>query len=283
LIIRLLDVKYIDFKTFIKTLKLENNLFNYTLRIADNALILGHRLSEWCGHGPILEQDMAMTNIALDLIGQARSLYQYAAEVQNLTSGRFETSPTFSAKTEDDIAYLRDVYDFKNVLLVEQPNGDFAQTIVRQFFFSAFQLPFYQKLTFSEDEILRGVSEKAVKEVAYHLRWSSEWVIRLGDGTAESHSRVQAAVEKLWTYSGENLIGDDLDNWAFSEGVGVDLKSIKNTFDETINAVLTEATLTKPTANFMQKGGKQGRHTEYLGFILAEMQFMQRAYPNMAW
>jgi ring-1,2-phenylacetyl-CoA epoxidase subunit PaaC len=262
---------------------LENNLFNYTLRIADNALILGHRLSEWCGHGPILEQDMAMTNIALDLIGQARSLYQYAAEVQN------------EGKTEDDIAYLRDVYDFKNVLLVEQPNGDFAQTIVRQFFFSAFQLPFYQKLANSKpptsegrllgthSDVLRGVAEKAVKEVAYHLRWSSEWVIRLGDGTAESHHRVQAAVDNLWTYLGENLIGDDLDNWAFSEGVGVDLKSIKNTFDETINAVLTEATLTKPTANFMQKGGKQGRHTEYLGFILAEMQFMQRAYPNMAW
>jgi ring-1,2-phenylacetyl-CoA epoxidase subunit PaaC len=274
-----------------------NNLFEYTLRIADNALILGHRLSEWCGHGPILEQDMAMTNIALDLIGQARSLYQYAAEVHNSTSstsGRIETSPTFTLKTEDDIAYLRDVFDFKNVLLVEQPNGDFAQTIVRQFFFSAFQLPFYQKLANlpptpegrllgTHSDVLRGVAEKAVKEVAYHLRWSSEWVIRLGDGTAESHRRVQAAVDDLWTYSGENLIADDLDNWAFTEGVGVDLNSIKNTFDETINAVLAEATLTKPTTNFMQKGGKQGRHSEYLGFILAEMQFMQRAYPNMAW
>ena len=247
------------------------NLFDYTLRIADNALILGHRLSEWCGHGPVLEQDIAMTNIALDLIGQARSLYQYAAEVQN------------EGNTEDDIAYLRDVFDFKNVLLVEQPNGDFAHTIARQFLFSAFQLPFYQQLLASKDDILRGVAEKAVKEVAYHLRWSSEWVIRLGDGTAESHQRMQKAMDNLWTYSGEALIADALDNWAHTEGVGVDLKNIQNAFEETINSVLAEATLTKPINNFMQKGGKQGRHTEHLGFILAEMQFMQRAYPNSVW
>ena len=161
-----------------------NNLFDYTLRIADNALILGHRLSELCGHGPVLEQDIAMTNIALDLVGQARTLYQYAAEVQN------------AGKTEDDIAYLRDVYDFKNLLLVEQPNGDFADTVVRQFFFSAFQLPFYEKLVHSKDDILRGVAEKAVKELTYHLRWSSEWLIRLGDGTDESHERAQKAVDK---------------------------------------------------------------------------------------
>ena len=248
-----------------------NNLFEYTLRIADNALILGHRLSELCGHGPVLEQDIAMTNIALDLIGQARSLYQYAAEVQN------------AGKTEDDIAYLRDVYDYKNVLLVEQPNGDFANTIVRQFFFSAFQLPFYQQLMHSKDDILRGVSEKAVKELAYHLRWSSEWLIRLGDGTTESHQRAQKAVDNLWTYSGEALIADSIDNEAFTEGYGVDLQSIKTTFDQTIKDVLAEATLTKPTDAFMQKGGKKGRHTEYLGYILVEMQFMQRAYPNMAW
>ena len=248
-----------------------NNLFEYTLRIADNALILGHRLSELCGHGPVLEQDIAVTNIALDLVGQARTLYQYAAEVQN------------EGKTEDDVAYLRDVYDFKNLLLVEQPNGDFADTVVRQFFFSAFQLPFYEKLVHSKDDILRGVAEKAVKELAYHLRWSSEWLIRLGDGTAESHQRTQKAVDNLWTYSGEALIADDLDKWANAEEVGVDLESIKTAFETTINAVLTEATLTKPTANYMQKGGKQGRHTEYLGYILVEMQFMQRAYPNMAW
>ncbi len=262
---------------------MQKNLFDYTLRIADNALILGHRLSELCGHGPVLEQDIAMTNIALDLVGQARSLYQYAAEVHNSTLAGFETLPTFRCKTEDDIAYLRDVYDFKNLLLVEQPNGDFADTVVRQFFFSAFQLPFYEKLVLSKDDILRGVSEKAVKELTYHLRWSSEWLIRLGDGTEESHERAQKAVDNLWTYSGEALIADDLDNWANTEGVGVDLESIKATFDKNINDILAEATLTKPTANYMQKGGKQGRHTEYLGYILAEMQFMQRAYPNMAW
>ena len=257
------------------------NLFDYILRMADNSLILGHRLSEWCGHGPVLEQDMAMTNIALDLIGQARNLYQYAAQIDG------------TGKTEDDIAYLRDVYDFKNVLLVEQPNGDFAHTIARQFFFSAFQYPFYQQLTNSKDEILRGVAEKAVKEVAYHLRWSSEWVIRLGDGTAESHNRMQKAIDNLWTYSGENLIPDALDNWAnnveernpecVGKGVGVDLNAIKMTFDETINTVLAEATLIKPVSTYMQKGGKQGQHTEYLGYILAEMQFMQRAYPNSEW
>ena len=248
-----------------------NQIFEYTIRIADNALILGHRLSEWCGHGPVLEQDIAMTNIALDLIGQARSLYQYAAEIQN------------EGKTEDDIAYLRDVFEFKNILLVEQPNGDFADTIVRQFYFSAFQYPFYQKLVNSKDNILRGVAEKAVKELAYHLRWSSEWLIRLGDGTEESHQRAQKAINHLWTYSGEAFIADELDIWAFTEGYGVDLESIKTAFDETINAVLTETTLTKPIDPYMQKGGKQGRHTEYLGYILAEMQFMQRAYPNMTW
>ncbi len=248
-----------------------NNLFEYTLRIADNALILGHRLSELCGHGPVLEQDIAVTNIALDLVGQARTLYQYAAEVQN------------QGKTEDDIAYLRDVYDFKNLLLVEQPNGDFAHTIVRQFFFSAFQYPYFQKMAYSNDDILRGVAEKAVKELAYHLRWSSEWLIRLGDGTAESHQRAQKAVDNLWTYAGEAFIADELDNWAITEGVGVALENIKTSFDKTVNDVLAEATLSKPSDLYMQKGGKKGQHTEYLGYILAEMQFMQRAYPNMAW
>ena len=212
-----------------------------------------------------------MTNIALDLVGQARNLYQYAAELQN------------EGKTEDDIAYLRDVYDFKNLLLVEQLNGDFADTVVRQFYFSAFQLPFYQKLMDSKDEILRGIAEKGVKELAYHLRWSSEWLIRLGDGTAESHQRAQKAVDNLWTYSGEAFVADDLDIWTNTEGYGVDLESIKTAFDKTLNDVLAEATLAKPTDSYMQKGGKQGRHTEYLGYILAEMQFMQRAYPNMVW
>jgi ring-1,2-phenylacetyl-CoA epoxidase subunit PaaC len=267
-----------------------NHNLEYILRIADNSLILGHRLSEWCGHGPVLEQDMAMTNIALDLIGQARSLYALAAEVQN------------EGKTEDDLAFLRDVFDFKNLLLVEQPNGDFAYTVVRQFFFSAFQLPFYKELIRMSDvgfrvsetpetqntkletqNILRGVAEKAVKEVSYHLRWSSEWVIRLGDGTEESHRRIQKALNDLWTYSGEALIEDELDKWAVENGIGVDLNSIKPIFDKTIDDVLNQATLLKPTANYMQSGGKQGLHSEYLGFLLAEMQFLQRAYPDSTW
>jgi ring-1,2-phenylacetyl-CoA epoxidase subunit PaaC len=250
---------------------MENNLFNYTIQLADNALILGHRLSEWCGHAPILEQDIALSNMALDLIGQARSLYQYAAIVEN------------KGKTEDDLAYLRDVWDFKNCLLVEQPNGDFATTIVRQFLFSAFSLPFYQKLTESTDETLRGIAEKAVKEVAYHLRWSSEWTIRLGDGTAESAHKTQAAFNQLFPYIGELTAINDLENWANTEGVGVDLLVIKKAFNDTINNVLAEANLEKPSENWMQSGGKTGQHSEHLGYILADMQFLQRAYPSANW
>lgn len=255
---------------------------DYILRMADNSLILGHRLSEWCGHGPVLEQDMALTNMALDLVGQARNLYALAAEVQN------------EGKTEDDLAYLRDVFDFKNALLVEQPNGDFAYTVVRQFFFSAFQLPFLKALfnTLNDSKlnpqspthnILRGIAEKAIKEVSYHLRWSSEWVIRLGDGTTESHQRVQKAVNDLWRYSGEVLIADEIDDWAVKNGIGVDLNSIKPVFNDTIESVLKEATLKKPELTYMQKGGKKGLHTEHLGYLLAEMQFLQRAYPNSIW
>jgi ring-1,2-phenylacetyl-CoA epoxidase subunit PaaC len=266
-------------------------LYDYILCMADNSLILGHRLSEWCGHGPILEQDMAMTNIALDLIGQARSLYALAADVQN------------EGKTEDDIAYLRDVLDYKNLLLVEQPNGDFAHTIVRQFFFSAFQLPFYKQLyeflNPEEDviqymqkndfllakrlDILRGIVEKAIKEVTYHLRWSSEWMIRLGDGTEESHDRMQVAVNDLFTYSGEAFLVNRLDREAMAGGYGVNNERLKPIFDATVNAVLAEATLQKPKNEFMQKDGKDGYHTEYLGYLLAEMQYLQRAYPNSVW
>jgi ring-1,2-phenylacetyl-CoA epoxidase subunit PaaC len=259
-----------------------NNLFDFIIRIADNSLILGHRLSEWCGHGPVLEQDMAMTNIALDLIGQARSLYALAADVQN------------EGKSEDDIAYLRDVLDYKNLLLVEQPNGDFAHTIVRQFYKAL-----YEELNPLEDTIiyikkqdskvaerlntLRGITEKAIKEVTYHLRWSSEWMIRLGDGTEESHDRMQTAVNDLFMYSGEAFVPDFVDREALAGGYGVSLEAIKPIFDATIDAVLAEATLQKPKNEFMQKGGKQGLHSEYLGYLLAEMQYLQRAYPNSVW
>jgi ring-1,2-phenylacetyl-CoA epoxidase subunit PaaC len=256
-----------------------NYFYQYILRIADNSLILGHRLSELCGHGPILEQDIAVTNIALDLVGQARSLYALAAVVYG------------NNKTEDDIAYLREELDYKNLLLVEQPNGDFAHTIVRQFFFSAFQLPFYKALnglliqnpTSETRNILRGVAEKAIKEVTYHLRWSSEWMIRLGDGTAESYERMQKAINDLYVYSGEAFMMDDVDKAAISEGFGVDLDKLKPIFDATINAVLAEATLELPKDVYMQKGGKQGYHSEYLGYLLADMQYLQRVYPNSEW
>ncbi|MES2372199.1 MAG: 1,2-phenylacetyl-CoA epoxidase subunit PaaC [Bacteroidota bacterium] len=249
----------------------KQNLIDYTLHLADNALIIGHRNSEWCGHGPVLEQDIAISNIALDCIGQARNFYQYAAQL----SGR-ET-------TEDSLAYLRDTVEFKNCLLVELPNGDWGQTILRQFFFSTYQYFLYQQLQNSSDQQLAAIAEKALKEVTYHVRWSSEWVIRLGDGTDESKQRMQHAVNELWSYTGELLQPASYELLAVSEGYGVDLSSIKNKWEEKVKAVFEEATLPIPENTWMQSGGKEGRHTEYLGFILAEMQFLQRAYPGADW
>lgn len=243
----------------------------YILRIGDNALILGQRLSEWCGHGPILEQDIAITNIALDLMGQARSLMQYAAEIE--AKGR----------DEDQIAFLRDAWDFRNVLLVEQPNEDWAYTITRQFFFDAYNFYFHQKLVESTDAHLAAIAAKSLKEVTYHLRYSSEWMIRLGDGTDVSHEKMQDAVNELWMYTGELLEMNEVDEIMIAEGIGVDLNVIKLLYEQTINDILAEATLQKPVDNWMQTGGKSGRHTEQLGYILADMQFMQRAYPNMKW
>lgn len=250
---------------------MNNFLLNYTLQIADNALILGHRLSEWCGHGPILEQDIAMTNIALDLIGQARSLYQYAAEVEG------------KGRTEDDLAYLRGERDYKNVILVEQPNGNFGTTIVRQFLFDAFHFSFYQSLSKSKDETLAAIAEKSLKEVTYHLRFSSEWMIRLGDGTEESHDKVQEALNDLWTYTGALFQMNEVDQEALKNGVGVDLSTVKTFWDEKVDEILKMATLEKPESGWMQKGGKEGRHSEHLGFILTEMQYMQRTYPGQEW
>ena len=243
----------------------------YLLHLADNALILGHRLSEWCGHGPALEIDMAMTNISLDLIGQSRNVYQYAAELAG------------EGKTEDDLAYLRDVPEFRNVLLVEQPNGDFANTIARHFLFDAYNFYFQQKLCESKDERLAAIAEKSLKEVAYHLRWTSEWVIRLGDGTSESHDRIQLAFNNLWSYRGELLVPAEYEKTAVAAGYGVDLISIKPAVEQKTFEILDQATLLRPTDAWMQTGGKTGRHSEHLGFILAEMQFLQRAYPNSAW
>ncbi len=247
------------------------NLINYTLHLADNALIIGHRNSEWCGHGPVLEQDIAISNIALDCIGQARNFYQYAAQLSG------------NDTTEDSLAYLRDTIEFKNCLLVELPNGDWGQTILRQFFFSTYQYFLYQQLQNSTDQQLAAIAEKALKEVTYHLRWSSEWVIRLGDGTEESKQRMEHAVDELWSYTGELLQAASYELLAVSEGYGVDLSLIKSKWEEKVKAVFEEATLPIPENTWMQSGGKDGRHTEYLGFILAEMQFLQRAYPGATW
>jgi ring-1,2-phenylacetyl-CoA epoxidase subunit PaaC len=242
---------------------------NYILQLADNALVLGHRNSEWTGHGPILEQDIALSNIALDLIGQARYLYQYAAK---LAGGKV---------TEDTLAYGRDAWDFRNCLLVEQTNGDWGKTILRQFLFSAWQYFFYEQLQQSRDSELAAIAEKSYKEVVYHLRWSSEWVIRLGDGTPESHERMERALEQLWKFTGELFVPAGYEKELM--GIAVDPAVIRPLWDDRVGEVLAEAGLSVNPGAWMQTGGKEGRHTEELGYLLAEMQFLQRAYPGCEW
>jgi len=246
-------------------------LLIYTLRLADNALILGQRLSEWCGHGPVLEQDMAMTNIALDFMGQARSLFQYAAQIEG------------KDHTEDDLAFMRDAWEFRNLLLLEQPNGEFSDTVCRQFLFDAYNYFFFKELKNSKDEQLAAIAEKSLKEVTYHLRWSSEWMIRLGDGTQLSHDKMQKALDELWMYTGEMINSDETDQFLLEQGIAVDLEKIKPLWTEKVKQILAQATLNQPEDTWMQSGGKQGRHTEHLGFILAEMQYLQRAYPGQTW
>lgn len=266
----------------------------YTLQIADNALIIGHRISEWCGHGPILEQDIAITNTSLDHLGQARSLYQHAADMFNALSAEQKstlfTSTALQNKInkgenidEDDLAYLRDSWDFRNVLLTEQPNKDWAYTVVRSFFYDAFNFYFYTELQKSKDTVLAAIAEKSLKEVTYHLRWSSEWMIRLGDGTDESKARIQEAVDNRWAYTGEFFEATEADKAMLAEGIGVDLAAIKSKWMQHVATVTEEATLTLPANDWMHSGGKECRHSENLGFVLAEMQFMQRAYPDMEW
>ena len=265
-------------------------LIQYTLHLADNALILGHRNSEWCGHGPVLEQDIAITNISLDLIGQARNFYQYAADLIN-TSRKSEASKAPSVLerglgdevSEDTLAYLRDNREFKNCLLVEQPNGDWATTILRLFLFSAYQYYLYQALQNNKDAQLAAIAEKSLKEVTYHLRWSSEWVIRLGEGTEESRERMLKAIDELWMYTGELFTVTDYELRVMSEGTGIDMSSIKDRWEEKTEEIFTEAGLQYPGKVFMQTGGKEGKHTEHLGYILADLQFMQRAYPGCEW
>ena len=253
-------------------------LTDYILHLADTTLILSQRNSEWCGHGPILEQDIAITNISLDLIGQARNFYQYAASLINQT-----IQQSNNPATEDSLAYLRTEREFKNLLLAEQPNGDWGHTILRQFLFSQFQYLLFEKLQHSKDEQLAAIATKALKEVSYHLRWSSEWVIRLGDGTEESHQRMLSAVDELWRYTGEMFEASWYEVQSTDNGVGVNVPALKEHWLEKVKTVFDEATLMIPENTFMQTGGKEGRHSEYLGFILTELQYMQRAYPNSEW
>lgn len=245
--------------------------FEYILQLGDNTLILSQRLGEWCGHGPVLEQDIALTNIALDLLGQTRMLFSYAAELEG------------QGRDEDDIAYFRDAHQFRNLLLVEQPNQDWAYTIVRQFFFDTFQYHNYRALLHSRDERLAAIAEKALKEVTYHLRYSSEWVVRLGDGTEISHQKMQTALDDLWPFTGELTTPSAADQAAHAAGIGPDLLSIQPLWQAKVDEILAEATLKKPENLWMQSGGKQGRHTEHLGYILAEMQHLQRTYPGNEW
>ena len=246
--------------------QMNNALINYTLHLADNALIIAQRNAEWCGHGPILEQDIAITNISLDLLGQSRNFYQYAATLIG------------NDATEDSLAYLRTEREFKNCLLAEQPNGDWGQTILRQFFFSAYQFLLYQKLQNSNDEQIAAIAAKALKEVTYHLRWGSEWVVRLGDGTDESHQRMLKAIDELWRYTGELFVAAD-----YEKEAGYDVSLLKDDWLKKVTSVFDEATLPVPEKVFMQSGGKTGIHTEHLGFILTELQYLQRTYPNAEW
>ena len=249
----------------------QKDTYNYVLRLADNCLILGQRLAEWCGHGPVIEQDIAMTNISLDLIGQARNYYQYAAE---LTGGKM---------SEDDIAFLRNDRAYCNLLLVEQPNNDFAYTIIRQYLFDVFHFHLLNELVNSQDESIAGIAQKSIKEVTYHKRWSGQWVLRLGDGTEESHTKMQTALDHFWDYAFESIIPDTLDQKMANEGIGADLKKISAPMRKEIEEHLKEATLLIPEANWNQTGGKTGMHSEHLGFLLAEMQHLQRAFPGAEW
>jgi ring-1,2-phenylacetyl-CoA epoxidase subunit PaaC len=251
--------------------KMNNNLIQYIYGIADNSLILGQRLGELCGHGPSLETDIAMTNISLDLFGQVRSYYQYAAK---LIGGD---------ATEDTIAFLRKEREYKNVLLVEQPNQDFAYSIARQFLFDVYHLLVLEELQNSKDETLSAIAKKSIKEVSYHTRFSSDWIRRLGDGTEESHNRIQTAINDLWIFTDELFHQTDADKAIVAEGIGVDVTFLKVNYFKKINEILEEATLQIPTIEYFQKGGKQGIHSEHMGYLLAQMQYMQLAYPNMNW
>lgn len=249
----------------------EDAFVDWLCRMGDNCLVLGHRVSEWCGHSPVLEEDIALANTALDLIGQTQLWLGLAGEVEG------------KGRTADNLAYLRDAAQFRNVLLVERPNGDFGQTLMRQFLFDAWHMEMLRALHGSSDKRVAEIAAKAAKEVAYHLERSADLVIRLGDGTEESHARMQKALNQLWPYTGELFMGDAVDQALADAGIAPAPDSLKAAWDRNVAEVMAEATLALPEGTFQHKGGKQGRHTEALGFILADMQFLQRAYPGGTW
>ncbi|GFZ92924.1 phenylacetic acid degradation protein [Aquaticitalea lipolytica] len=250
---------------------MKDNLYKYILGIADNSLILGQRMGSLTGHGPSLETDIACTNISLDLFGQVRSYYQYAAKIAG------------DGRTEDDIAMLRKEREYVNVLLVEQPNTDFAYTMARQFLFDVYHLLLLNELQKSKDLTLSAIASKSIKEVSYHQRFSSDWIKRLGDGTDLSHQKMQDAIDALWAYTDELFHQTQADKVMVKEGVGVDVTKLKETYYKQVNEVLEEATLNIPESKYFQKGGKEGIHTEHMGYLLSDLQYMQRTYPNMEW
>ncbi len=245
--------------------------FEYVLRLADNALVCGQRLGEWVTKAPELEEEMALANFALDYVGQARMFFSYAADIECM------------GRDEDQLAFLRDQIDFRNILLVEQPNGDFGNTIARQFLFlSAYQF-LLEALTRSSDTRIAEIAARAVKEVRYQLRHTRQWLVRLGDGTEESQRRMQAGIDNLWRYTGEMFVADEVDQWAAQERVGPDPASLQAAWHEYVRAAFDEAQLHMPQDEWMDSGGKRGRHSEHLGYLLAEMQYLQRAYPGAKW
>ncbi len=246
-------------------------LVEYLLRLGDDRLVLGHRLSEWCGHAPILEEDIALANVALDLVGQATALLQLAGEVEG------------AGRDADALAYFREARDFRNALLCELPRGDFAVTLVRQFLFDAWDVLVTEALMHSAHEGLAGIMAKAHKEARYHLRHSGTWVVRLGDGTAESHARAQRALDDLWRFTAELSIADDVDRAMLEAGIGADLEALRPRWEASVREVLDAATLVVPSGGFMARGGRAGRHTEHLGLMLAEMQIVARSHPGASW
>ncbi len=251
---------------------MNEKIFEYLLRLADDRLILGHRLSEWCAHAPILEEDIALANIGLDCIGQAKFLYEAAAAIEGKN------------RTADDIVYFREAIEYKNLLLVEQPNGDFAQTIVRQFLYDSFAVLLFDQLQKSTFEPLAGIAQKAVKEIRYHYRHSSQWILRLGDGTEESHRRAQNALNPLWKYTEEMFLSDDLELALREQGVAVLSSSLKTEWLNSVQEVIAKATLSIPESGaIVHKGGREGKHSEHLGHLLAEMQIVARSYPEIQW